>query len=135
MVWVVEVLDPMVLSSKIREVCDCGCREDSLQIPAAIAGQFDDELVYAGERRRIAAGLEQLCLDLGAGDLAVLVIAFLVCSYVCSKVELSSLRWLSVVADVVGESIVELAIAYGRVYRQLLGTRHQSTQQHEYSGK
>ena len=41
---VVEVLDPMVLSSKIREVCDCQCREDAtLHIPGSIAALFDDE--------------------------------------------------------------------------------------------
>jgi len=60
---VVEVLDPMVLSSKIREVCDCQCREDAtLQIPAAIAALFDDELVYAGERRRMFVTLGQFSI-------------------------------------------------------------------------
>ena len=60
---VVEVLDPMVLSSKIREVCECQCREDaSLQIPVAIAAQFDDELVYAGERRRMFVTLGQFSI-------------------------------------------------------------------------
>ena len=63
LVSMVEVLDPMVLSSKVREVCDCQCREDaSLQIPAAIAAQFDDELVYAGERRRMFVTLGQFSI-------------------------------------------------------------------------
>ena len=58
-----EVLDPMVLSSKVREVCDCHCREDSaLQIPGAIASMFDDELVHAGERRRLFVTLGQFSI-------------------------------------------------------------------------
>ncbi len=60
---VVEVLDPMVLSSKVREVCDCQCREDAtLQIPALIAEQFDDDLVQAGERRRLFVTLGQFSI-------------------------------------------------------------------------
>ncbi len=62
---VVEVLDPMVLSSKVREVCECECqcREDTaLQIPALIAGQFDDDLVQAGERRRLFVTLGQFSI-------------------------------------------------------------------------
>lgn len=59
---VVEVLDPMVLSSKVREVCDCRCPEDSLQIPEAISGCFDDELVLSGERRRLFVTLGQFSI-------------------------------------------------------------------------
>ena len=60
---VVEVLDPMVLSSRIREVCDCPCKEDTaLQIPAAVQEMFDDELVYAGERRRLYVTLGQFSI-------------------------------------------------------------------------
>ncbi len=60
---VVEVLDPMVLSSKVREVCECSCKEDvPLQIPAVIAGQFDDDLVQAGERRRLFVTLGQFSI-------------------------------------------------------------------------
>ena len=61
---VVEVLDPMILSSKVREVCDekCCCEEASLQIPAAIRGMFDDDLVLAGERRRLFVTLGQFSI-------------------------------------------------------------------------
>ena len=45
---VVEVLDPMVLSSKVREVCDCRCKDElALQIPDAIKELFDDAEFYA----------------------------------------------------------------------------------------
>ena len=60
---VVEVLDPMVLSSKVRDVCEDKCREDAaLQIPAAIRGMFDDDLVLSGERRRMFVTLGQFSI-------------------------------------------------------------------------
>ena len=60
---VVEVLDPMVLSSKVREICDCKCGDEpALQVPAAIACLFDDELVLAGERRRLDVTLGQFSI-------------------------------------------------------------------------
>ena len=49
---VVEVLDPMVLSSKVVEV-NCCPREGTVkQIPEAICGCFDEELVLCGEESR-----------------------------------------------------------------------------------
>ena len=60
---VVEVLDPMVLSSKVKEVCDCPCQENTTaQIPAAIREMFDDELVISGERRRLFVTLGQFSI-------------------------------------------------------------------------
>ena len=41
---VVEVLDPMVLSSKVKEVCDCPCSDNALvQIPGCVKELYDDE--------------------------------------------------------------------------------------------
>lgn len=49
---VVEVLDPMILSARIREVCDCPGGEPCLnQLPTGIRNLFDDELVLSGESR------------------------------------------------------------------------------------
>jgi hypothetical protein len=59
---VVEVLDPMVLSSKVREVCDCGCQELSAQIPNYIQEFFDEELVVSSEQRRLFVTLGQFSL-------------------------------------------------------------------------
>ena len=60
---VVEVLDPMVLSSKVKELCECTCREEcALQLPPAILGMFDDELVLSGERRRLYVTLGQFSI-------------------------------------------------------------------------
>ena len=60
---VVEVLDPMVLGSRIREVCEEKCREDCpLQLPGPIREFFDDELVSSGERRRLFVTLGQFSI-------------------------------------------------------------------------
>lgn len=49
---VVEVLDPMVLDSKVKDVCSC--RESTLiQVPESIAKLFDCELVLGGENRQL----------------------------------------------------------------------------------
>ena len=60
---VVEVLDPMVLSSKVREVCDCNCKEVALtQFPGAVCQLFDEELVLSGENRRLFVTLGQFSI-------------------------------------------------------------------------
>ena len=60
---IVEVLDPMVLSSKVREVCDCSCKETTVaQIPAGILQMFDEELVLSGESRRLFVTLGQFSI-------------------------------------------------------------------------
>lgn len=60
---VVEVLDPMVLSSRVRDVCDDKCKEDTcLQIPSVIRDMFDDDLVLSGERRRLYVTLGQFSI-------------------------------------------------------------------------
>ncbi len=59
---VVEVLDPMVLSSQVRELCDCRKDECALQIPDCVRGCYDDELVLTGERRRLFVSLGQFSI-------------------------------------------------------------------------
>ena len=60
---VVEVLDPMVLSSKVREVCDCTCKEVALtQFPSCVCQLFDEELVLSGESRRLFVTLGQFSI-------------------------------------------------------------------------
>ena len=60
---VVEVLDPMVLSSKVLEIRDCGCKESALtQLPACICQLFDEELVLSGESRRLFVTLGQFSI-------------------------------------------------------------------------
>ena len=60
---VVEVLDPMVLSSKVKDVCDCSCKDVcSVQVPTAIRSMFDDELVLSSDRRRLYVTLGQFSI-------------------------------------------------------------------------
>ncbi len=59
---VVEVLDPMILNSKVREVCDCPCGDSVCQIPSAIRGFFDEELVLSGDKRRLFVTLGQFSI-------------------------------------------------------------------------
>ena len=60
---VVEVLDPMVLSSKVLDLCDCACKETALtQFPNSICQLFDEELVISGESRRLFVTLGQFSI-------------------------------------------------------------------------
>jgi len=60
---VVEVLDPMVLSSKVRDVCDCPHGDNcALQVPEGICRMFDEDLVQAGDRRRLFVTLGQFSI-------------------------------------------------------------------------
>ena len=59
---VVEVLDPMVLGSKVRDVCDCPCKDAAGQIPGYIKSLFDEELVLSGDRRRLFVTLGQFSI-------------------------------------------------------------------------
>ena len=59
---VVEVLDPMVLSSKVVDVCHCPRETPVQQIPEGICGCFDEELVLCGEQRRLQVTLGQFSI-------------------------------------------------------------------------
>lgn len=60
---VVEVLDPMVLSSKVLDVCECKCKENTVvSIPGDIAEMFDEPLVLTGENRRLFVTLGQFSI-------------------------------------------------------------------------
>ena len=58
---VVEVLDPMILSSRVAEACEhkeCGC----VQIPQGIRGLFDEDLVLSPTQRRLYVTLGQFSI-------------------------------------------------------------------------
>jgi len=60
---VVEVLDPMVLASKVKKSCDCGCKEAvQEQIPEGILALFDEQLVLSGENCRLYVTLGQFSI-------------------------------------------------------------------------
>ena len=73
---VVEVLDPMVLSSKVVDVCHCPKESAVQQIPEGICGCFDEELVLCGEQRRLLVTLGQFSIIRLERD-AQLVVPFL----------------------------------------------------------
>ena len=62
LVSMVEVLDPMVLSSKVVDVCQCPRECTVQQIPDGICGMFDEELVLSGEQRRLLVTLGQFSI-------------------------------------------------------------------------
>jgi len=59
---VVEVLDPMVLGSKVKDVCDCSVSDTCVQIPHYIRGVFDEDLVLSGDQRRLFVTLGQFSI-------------------------------------------------------------------------
>ena len=60
---VVEVLDPMVLSSKVREACDCSSKDTSpVQVPDGIQSLFDEELNISPDGRRLYVTLGQFSI-------------------------------------------------------------------------
>lgn len=61
---VVEVVEPMVLASRVVDVCNCNCSCDNiaLNLPAAIRNCFDGELVVNGECRRLYVTIGQFSI-------------------------------------------------------------------------
>ena len=59
---VVEVLEPMVLSSKVLDVCQCVKETAVVQLPDCILETFDDQLVLSGENRRLFVTLGQFSI-------------------------------------------------------------------------
>lgn len=57
---VVEVLDPMVLSSRV--VPACAQEPSTLQIPSSVKESFDDDLVLGGDRQRLFVTLGQFSI-------------------------------------------------------------------------
>ena len=50
----------MVLSSRVREVCECACSDAVCQIPGAIRGQFDEELSMNVKCRDAKTGMPKM---------------------------------------------------------------------------
>ena len=59
---VVEVLDPMVLAGKVREVCDTASHELTAQIPEGVQKLFDEPLMTAQQQRRLFVTLGQFSI-------------------------------------------------------------------------
>ncbi|MBQ3356660.1 MAG: hypothetical protein II875_15150 [Clostridia bacterium] len=51
---IVEALDPMILSARLREPCaGTECETELTEVPPIVEGCFDDPLVMGGDRRRL----------------------------------------------------------------------------------
>ena len=60
---IVEVVDPMILGSRVQEVCNCNCCPPSPPvIPEAILGCFEAQLVLDGESKRLLVTIGQFSI-------------------------------------------------------------------------
>ena len=60
---IVEVVDPMILGSRVQEVCACNCcASDTPQIPQGILDCFEEELVLGGECKRLLVTVGQFSI-------------------------------------------------------------------------
>ena len=60
---IVEVVDPMILGSRVQEVCNCNCCPPSHPvIPEAILGCFEEQLVLDGESKRLLVTIGQFSI-------------------------------------------------------------------------
>ena len=59
---IVEVLDPMVLSSRVKESDPCSCEAVSVQIPDCIRELYEDPLVLSGGQRQLFVTLGQFSI-------------------------------------------------------------------------
>ena len=60
---IVEVVDPMILGSRVQEVCSCNCCPPSPPvIPEAILGCFEEQLVLDGESMRLLLKIGQFSI-------------------------------------------------------------------------
>ena len=59
---IVEVLDPMVLCSKVKETDPCSCDAVSVQIPDCIKELYEDPLVISGGNRQLLVTLGQFSI-------------------------------------------------------------------------
>ena len=60
---IVEVVDPMILGSRVQEVCSCNCCPPSPPvIPGAIRGCFEEQLVLDGESKRLLVTIGQFSI-------------------------------------------------------------------------
>jgi len=59
---IVEVLDPMVLASRVKEMEFCGCEAVAVQIPDGIRELYEEPLVVSGGKRQLFVTLGQFSI-------------------------------------------------------------------------
>ena len=86
---VVEVVDPMVLTSNVVDACNCSCSccSDLPELPECVLCWFDDELVLSGESRQLLVTIGQFSVIRLERDTQLLIPAFDYCipTKVCSE--------------------------------------------------
>ena len=70
---IVEVLDPMILASKVKETDSCSCEAISVQIPDYIKDLFEDPLVLSGGSRQLLVTLGQFSIIRLERDIQVVI--------------------------------------------------------------
>lgn len=77
---IVEVVDPMILASKVVDVCNC-CRTDCeiIDLPHSICSCFDNELVLGGEAKRLYVTIGQFSIVRLERDTQLLIPAYDYC--------------------------------------------------------
>lgn len=77
---VVEAVDPIVLNTKLVEVCECRGGDGELaEVPAGICGCFDGELCFGGEGKRVYVTLGQFSIIRLERDTQLLMPAYDYC--------------------------------------------------------
>ena len=77
---VVEAVDPLILSLKLVDVCECRpCDCSCVEIPAAVAACFGDELVMNGDVHRMFVTLGQFSIIRMERDTQLLIPAYDYC--------------------------------------------------------
>lgn len=77
---VVEVVDPLVLSVRSVDVCDCcSCSCDVVELPEAITCCFDGDLVFSSESKRLYVTIGQFSIIRLERDAQLLIPSFDYC--------------------------------------------------------
>ncbi len=77
---VVEAVDPIVLNTKLVDVCDCNsCDCELAEVPAGICSCFNSELCFGGEGKRVYVTLGQFSIIRLERDTQLLIPAYDYC--------------------------------------------------------
>lgn len=79
-VAIVEAVDPIVLNTKLVEVCECRCSDCELdEIPQSVCACFGSELCFGGEGKRVYVTLGQFSIIRLERDTQLLIPAYDYC--------------------------------------------------------
>ena len=76
---IVEVVDPIVLSVKLVDVCDCRRHDDICEVPSFVERAFEEELVLTGDEKRLYCTLGQFSIIRLERDTQLIIPAYDFC--------------------------------------------------------